>query len=148
MEVRERTDNFWKVFSVILLIVMVGLVGVIVWQGTASRPAFYEGRPTNAKSSLASLAPSLKPGGDLGRYWVSDLADGALPYVVNIQTKQKAQQQPKVSAQGSGDQQQEMMRRMQQMLPFDMPDQDQGQQFDMQPQQQMPEDPPASVPAS
>jgi len=139
MEVRERTDNFWKVFSVILLIVMVGLVGVIVWQGQAGRPAFYESRPSGAKGTLASLAPSLHAGSDLGRYWVSDLADGALPYVVNIQTKTKAPKQDKTQQGGSD--QQEMMRRMQQMLPFDFQDMDpnQQQQFDM-PQQQMPED--------
>ena len=138
MEVRERTDNFWKVFSVILLVIMVGLVSVIIWQGRGSRPAFYEGKPARAKSTLASLAPSLKAG-DLGRYWVSDLADGALPYVVNIQTKHKTEKAPKVSAQGGGEQQ-EMLRRFHDMLPFDMQEMDPQdmEQFDMP--QDMPED--------
>jgi serine protease Do len=129
MEVRDRTDNFWKVFSVILLVIMVGLVGVIVWQGQDSRPAFYEGKPARAKGSLASLAPSLKAGSDLGRYWVSDLADGALPYVVNIQTIHKAPKATKQSAEDT----QEMLRRFHQMLPFDMQDMspEEMQQFSM-----------------
>src|SRR5688500_4158583 len=98
MEVRERTDNFWKVFSVVLLLVMIGLVGVIIWQGTASRPAFYEGRPS-AKGSLAALSPALQANGG-NRYWVSDLAEHALPFVVNVQTKVKAPQRQTVQSDG------------------------------------------------
>lgn len=140
MEVRDRTDNFWKVFSVILLVVMVGLVGVIVWQGRGSRPAYYEGKPVHAKGALASIAPSLKAG-DLGRYWVSDLADGALPYVVNIQTKHKAPKLSKQSSQ-SGQDPHEMLRRFHDMLPFDMQEMDPQdmQQFSMPQEQEMPED--------
>jgi len=145
MEVRERTDNFWKVFSVILLIVMVGLVGVIVWQGQNNRPAFVESSHSTAKGHLASMSPAIHANGD-ERYWVSDLAEQALPFVVNIQTKVKAAKHvpSAASQQGGGDDQQELLRRFHQMLPFDMQQQmdpDQMQQFDMQQQeQQMPED--------
>jgi serine protease Do len=130
MEQRERTDNFWKVFSVLLLVIMIGMVGVIVWQGGSSRPAFSEGRP-RTKSQLASISPSLQAA-DRGRFWISDLAEGSLPYVVNIQTKVKA---PKRTAQAGGDE--EMLRRFQDILPFNVPlNPDDMQQFE----QELPED--------
>jgi len=137
MEVRTRTDNFWKVFSVILLVVMVGLVGVIVWQNAASRPAFYEGgHHGTAKSTLAALSPALKVGGG-DRYWVSDLAESALPYVVNIEVKVPQPKMPAQAAGQGGQDPREMLKQFHQLIPFDLPiDPQQMQQQGGQDQQQ------------
>nr|MDQ3024144.1 S1C family serine protease [bacterium] len=140
MEERPRTDNFWKVFSVLLLIIMIGMVGFIVWQGATSQPAFYEGKPRSG-SQLASLAPSLTVA-DNGRFWVSDLAEESLPYVVNIQTKMKAQRRM-TRAEGDGDSS-DMLRQFQQVVPFNIP----GMPEEMQQYQGMPEDMPMPEEAS
>jgi serine protease Do len=138
MEYR-RQDAFWKVFSVILLIVMVGLVGVIVWQSQQSRPAFYQSRPT-AQAKLAALSPALGATGD--RFWVSDLAEQALPFVVNIETKMTADE--RVEAR-EADESEDMMRKLQEMMPFGMP-LDPEEMRELQEQHEnMPEDMPSGV---
>jgi S1-C subfamily serine protease len=86
MEERKRSDNFWKVFSVILLVVMVGMMAFIIL--TTQRPKeSFRSRPT-AESRLAALSPAL---GTSDHFWVADLAEAALPFVVNVETTMKAE---------------------------------------------------------
>jgi serine protease Do len=111
MEQNRRPDAFWRAFSVVLLVVLLGLVAVMYFGGNKPKYVYHESKP-GGKSSLAALSSGMQLDHS-SIYWVADLADKALPFVVNIQTSAK------MSAQDSQDDpsNQEMMRQMQQMLP-------------------------------
>jgi len=122
MEIKVRkSDLFWKVLSVVLLVVLAGTVGVIVWQNS-ERQVFIEGG--HVKSNLAALNPGLAPReGNI--YWVADLAEKTMPYVVNVKTEIS----PKTVNRSNSGSQDEMMQQWQQLLPgplqqqFQLPDQ-------------------------
>jgi S1-C subfamily serine protease len=137
MEHKQRSDMFWKVLSVTLLVALAGLAAVVLWQGQNPRYIYYE-RGNQAKSELAALAPNANVNHD-SIYWIADLAEKSLPFVVNIETKFEAPQQ---SAQDPKQQKdaQDFMNQWQEMLPEpfkNMPAPENGQQ-----QYQLPEDHP------
>lgn len=86
MEQERRPDVFWKVFSVLLLIVLAGLTAAIVWHARLQKPVYMQNGGVKAASELAALNP-LAPHGADGIYWVADLADKTMPFVVNISTE-------------------------------------------------------------
>lgn len=121
MESKRQGDIFWKILAVVLLVVLVGMV-VYMYQGQAKpKYVYYESGNHKAKSDLAALAPSLNLNHD-SVYWVADLAEKALPFVVNIQTsvdvsKQKEDQQSQQDQGGP----QDLFQQWRQMMP-DSPD--------------------------
>src|SRR6185436_7481010 len=123
----RRSDSFWKAFSIVLLVVMMALVGVVVWQNQNPRTVIQRGNNTKAKSQLAALSPGLDISPE-NRYWISDLADKAMPYVVNVETKIKFEGHQQ--AQAMDPSMQDFMHQFQQIVPFGMPD----GQMDEQPQ--------------
>jgi serine protease Do len=132
---QKRSDSFWKVFAVILMIVVIGLAGVIAWQGQLR---FLGGgwNPGNgAKPIPAALSPSLNSNNG-SIYWVTDLAEKSLPFVVNVKTEFANEDQGKDSKGAGTDQKmhKDLMEQWQQMLPGPL-----GEQFK---QFQMPEDHP------
>jgi S1-C subfamily serine protease len=120
MERTSRQDGFWKGFSIVLLIVLVAVVGLMYFQSTQPRYVYHDSKSSGATRQLASLTTPFGNGTDI--YWVADLADRALPFVVNITTNLKPSDKKKEAAADDG-QTQKMLEEMQQMLPF-------GQQFD------------------
>ena len=62
----RKSDLFWKVLSVVLLVVLAGMVGVIVWQNREHQ-VYIEGG--QVKSNLAALNPGVAPR-DGNIYWV------------------------------------------------------------------------------
>jgi len=85
MDQQKRPDAFWKVFSVLLLVVLAGLIAAIVWHGM-HKAVYMQGNTIKTSSQLAGLNP-VPSGGNDGIYWIADLADKSLPFVVNIQTE-------------------------------------------------------------
>jgi S1-C subfamily serine protease len=118
MDERKRPDVFWKAFSVVLLVVLIGLVGLLYAQQAKPKYVYYDSS-SGPKSSLAALSKGMELDHS-SIYWVADLADKALPFVVNIQTSAKAS----ANQDGNSDEQQQLMQQMQQMMPPGM-----GQQF-------------------
>ena len=87
MENKVHKDTFWKLFSAILLVVLVGVVSYMVWHSQQPRHVYYEragGRGT-PQSELVALSPGLTVDHS-SIYWVADLAEQALPFVVNVET--------------------------------------------------------------
>lgn len=124
MEANHRPDNFWRGLSVVLLLLLVGLVSFMFLERGKARPVFYQSSPT-VKSTLASLDIASPPKGE-SIYWVADLAEKTMPFVVNIQTKVKPKSAQQKGGQQSQQPAQELMEQMQQILPF-------GDRFNMQP---------------
>ncbi len=133
----RRGDAFWKVLSLVLLFALVALVAIMMWQGRGSRPAFYQspGRTSAQLASLNKSSGSKAIDAATNPFWIADLAEGALPAVVNIQSEASPEKQKAEAAAHSGGGQQpprNLMEQWQQMLPgmpeFDMPD-DQYHQF-------------------
>lgn len=121
MESNQRPDTFWRGFSVVLLIILLGVVSYMLYSQRQSRPTFYQSSP-GVQSTLASYDLSSPPKGE-SIYWVADLAEKTMPFVVNIQTKIKPSES--VSKDNAADSRnQELMEQMQQLLPF-------GEGFDM-----------------
>lgn len=114
----HRTDSFWRAFAMVMLVVMAGLVGVIIWQGQQPRSVFYETPRAGAESKLATISPGIDAG-PFNRYWVSDLAETALPFVVNIETETTFSGRS-ARAQGGGGE--DFMRQWQQLMPFGEPE--------------------------
>lgn len=114
MEQRVNKDGFWKVLSVVLLLVLVGVVAYTVWQGQQPRYVYYEHGNNQAASKLAALSPSpsLQAGHD-DIYWIADLADKALPYVVHVETMYKQADDDQVRSLHE-----EMQRGLPQLFPF------------------------------
>lgn len=118
----RKSDLFWKVLSVVMLIVLVGMVSVIVWQNR-ERHVYIEGG--HLKSNMASLSPALTAR-EGNVYWVADLAEKCMPYVVNIKTEIPL---PQMDSKSKGSAQDKMMQQWEQMLPgplgqeFQLPDQ-------------------------
>jgi hypothetical protein len=74
MEQRVNKDGFWKVLSVVLLLVLAGVVAYTIWQGQQPRHVYYEHGGAQPHSQLAALSPSLEL--DHGSiYWMADLAE-------------------------------------------------------------------------
>jgi len=90
MEQRVNKDGFWKVLSVVLLLVLVGVVAFTFWQGQQPRYVYYERNANPPQSKMAALTPSPSVSHD-DIYWIADLAEQALPFVVHVETiyKQK-----------------------------------------------------------
>jgi serine protease Do len=87
MNEKQSGDTFWRVLSVLLLVALMGTVAVIVWQ--SQRPIVRNGQDTSqAKSHLAAYVPGLNGNGN-NVYWIADLAEKSLPFVVNIKTEMK-----------------------------------------------------------
>ncbi|HES58119.1 MAG TPA: hypothetical protein ENO21_01670, partial [Firmicutes bacterium] len=85
MDSRNRGDLFWKALAVVLLVVLVGMVAYVYLSQSKPKYIYYETDDHKPKSELAALAPSLQVNhGSI--YWVADLAEQAMPFVVNIQT--------------------------------------------------------------
>jgi serine protease Do len=113
MEHNGQSDRFWKAFSVVLLVVVVGLAAAMYFQGNKPKYVYYENKP-GAKSTLAALGTSMNVNHE-SIYWVADLADKALPFVVNIQTSAKPSDKDDSNPAPSSAQE-EMMRQMEEML--------------------------------
>src|SRR5437879_909413 len=117
MERNSRRDGFWKGFSIVLLVVLVAVVGLMYFQSQKPTYSYHESRGGGITSHLASLVSGNSTPDSI--YWVSDLAEKSLPFVVNIQTSIKPSAARKLAAQNNGDDDaQRMMEQMQQMLPF------------------------------
>jgi len=112
MEQRVNKDGFWKVLSVVLLLVLVGVVAWTVWQGRQPHYVYYERGANSAPSKLAALAPSLKTDQE-NIYWIADLAEQALPYVVHVETMYKQEDDGQVRSLHE-----EMQRNMPHLFPF------------------------------
>ena len=130
MEQKSRGDTFWKVFSVVLLVVLAGLATFVIWRGRSPQYVYYEHSGSQAKSEFAALAPNLEVDHD-SIYWIADLAEKSLPFVVNIETKIDLGKPD-----NDGEQAQDFMQQWQEMLPEPFQNMPEGHQF------QMPEDHP------
>jgi serine protease Do len=131
MENRNRGDVFWKVLAIVLLVVLVGMVAFIYQAQTKPKYIYYETDDHKPKSELAALAPSLQL--DHGSiYWVADLAESAMPFVVNIQTSIDMSERQR-EAENQPDSPQDFFREWRDLAPEDM------QEFDFR---QMPQDHP------
>jgi len=85
MEHQSNRDGFWKALSAVLVIVLIGIVAYTVWQAQQPRHIYYERVTSAPQSDLVALADPLAV--DHGSiYWVADLAEQALPFVVNVET--------------------------------------------------------------
>lgn len=136
MNENRSGDTFWRVLSVLLLVALIGTVAVMVWQG--QRPVVrYGPEASPAKSHLATYVPGLNGNGN-NVYWIADLAEKSLPFVVNIKTEMK-QEAPAASGANNGMQD----KRLQQNIPPELRQflEPWGQQFDNQ-GQQLPENHP------
>jgi serine protease Do len=112
-------DTFWKVFSALLLVVLIGVVAYTVWLQQQPRHVYYQRTPSQPVSDLAALAPGLTVDHD-SIYWVADLAEQALPFVVNVETVFEVPEHQEGDAQ-------DFMDEMQRSLPrffreFEMPE--------------------------
>jgi serine protease Do len=131
MSEKRGSDTFWKVLSVLLFVALISAVAIILWQG--KQPVVRYEQSAGAKSHLASFDPALSPTGS-NVYWIADLAEKSLPFVVNIRTEidLKAKKN-KSSDDGNKRLQQSLPPEFRQLLPEPF-----GQQYD----QQLPEDHP------
>lgn len=111
MEQRVSKDAFWKVLSVVLLVVLVGVVALTIWQGQRPRYVYYERGGAQPHSKLAALSPSLEVDHD-SIYWIADLAEQALPFVVHVETIYKQESNGSVRSLHE-----EMQRRMPDLFP-------------------------------
>lgn len=85
MNEKRTGDTFWRVLSVLLLVALMGTVAVVVW--LSKRPIVSYGPDSGpAKSHLATYTPGLGGNGN-NLYWIADLAEKSLPFVVNIKTE-------------------------------------------------------------
>ena len=81
-----QNDKFWKVLSVVLIVLLIGAVAVTVWQVQQSpKHVYYQRMSQPATSDMVALAPGLEVDHS-SIYWVADLAEQALPFVVNVET--------------------------------------------------------------
>ncbi len=131
MNEKRSSDAFWKVLSVLLFVALISTVAVILWQG--KQPVVRYEPTAGAKSHLASFDPALNPGGS-NVYWIADLAEKSLPFVVNISTEiDVSAKRKQASADGNKRLQQSLPPEFRQLLP---------EPFNQQMDQQMPEDHP------
>jgi len=85
-----KRDSFWKYLSFALIIFLIGVtaysaIGVRSLVVSAQRPANYPQKASYQPSAQSSEGRWLR---DV--YWVADLVDKALPFVVNVRTETKA----------------------------------------------------------
>jgi serine protease Do len=111
MDNKVRSDSFWKVFAVILLVALVSVVGIMFWQKANDRPVFYERTLVQPQANMANLPPVYEVDHS-SIYWVADLAEQALPFVVNVETVYEAE-----NAEEEQERTNEMMREMHEQLP-------------------------------
>ena len=81
----NNKDVFWKALSVILLVILVGVVAFSAWQAKQPRHIYYERGGSQSQSEMAALVPGLEVDHE-SIYWVADLAELALPFVVHVET--------------------------------------------------------------
>lgn len=131
MNEKRGSDTFWKVLSVLLFVALIGTVAVVLWQ--AKRPVVRYEPSAGAKSHLAAFDPANTAGGS-DVYWIADLAEKSLPFVVNIRTEIDLNaKKGKLADDGNKRLQQSLPPEFRQLLPEPF-----GQQFE----EQMPEDHP------
>ncbi len=112
-------DGFWRIFSVVL---MVAVIALSVANYT-SRPKynynFHESDRTQARTELASINTSAALDHD-SVYWIADLAQQSLPYVVSIKTAVNHEKLTESNGEGGRD----MMERFKHLAPqgFNLPD--------------------------
>ena len=85
MEHENRKDIFWKTLAVVLLVVLVGFIAFDFSRDQRPRVVYREGSRSQPSSEFAALSPSLTVNHE-SIYWVADLAEQALPFVVNVRT--------------------------------------------------------------
>jgi serine protease Do len=88
METEVKYDRFWKTLSIMLFVVLAGATSYLVWLNQQPRHVYYERnspRAVQPVSELVALSPGLEVDHD-SIYWVADLAEQALPFVVNVET--------------------------------------------------------------
>lgn len=88
METEVKNDRFWKTLSIMLFVVLAGATAFFMWLNQQPRHVYYERSSTRASqpvSELVALSPGLEVDHD-SIYWVADLAEQALPFVVNVET--------------------------------------------------------------
>jgi len=85
MNENPRNDMFWKILSVSLIVILGGVVALAVWQGRQPKYVYYERNDSPTVSEMVALAPGLEVDHS-SIYWVADLAEKALPFVVNVET--------------------------------------------------------------
>lgn len=112
-------DLFWKVLSAVLLVVLIGVVAYTALLQRQPKHVYYERTSSQPVSELAALAPGLTVDHD-SIYWIADLAEKALPFVVNVETVFKAPEPQEGDAK-------DFMDEMQRSLPrffqeFEMPE--------------------------
>ena len=119
-------DGFWKIFSVILMVAVIALAVVNFVSQPRYSYKFHESSKTQAKAELASISnnKALEHG---GVYWIADLAQQSLPYVVNIKTAVNEEKLAEIH----GNSQQDMIEQWKHLAP---------QGFNMPPETEMPED--------
>lgn len=120
MHETRRGDAFWKVLSLVLLFTLMALVAVVLWQGRSTRPAFYQNdnRPASQLASLGGGGSKAALDAKSNPFWIADLAEGALPCVVNIQSeKSAAKLEAELKGQSGQDMPKSLMEQWQEMLP-------------------------------
>ncbi len=92
----------WKVLVVLLFIVIIAQFGYIVWKGTGKQTVIWtssSGRPVPASYENAVLNPSNVRSQSYQApsevYWIADLAEKSLPFVVNIRSETVPKVEPK-----------------------------------------------------
>ncbi|MCH7471963.1 trypsin-like peptidase domain-containing protein [bacterium] len=91
---QNRSDGYWRVLSIVLLVALTGMVAFTYWQGQ-KKPSYvyYESGRSRPQSELVKIAPSLSI--DYGSiYWVADLAEKSLPFVVNVESRFRLNETP------------------------------------------------------
>jgi S1-C subfamily serine protease len=138
MEQKQNSDGFWKVLAVLLFIALIGTVAVMAWQ-IRQPPVRYAPSISAAKSHLASYDPGYGGGGN-NVYWIADLAEKSLPFVVNVQvTYAPAAEDKDTQSNGNGQSQRQRVQpglppELRQLLPEPF-----GEQFQFQMPQGQPE---------
>lgn len=86
-------DRFWKTLALGLIVVLVGLV---IYLGHTTAEFRVKGSYQANYSQPASFRAPLMAGNDVGGniYWVADLVEKALPFVVNVRTSTRPESGP------------------------------------------------------
>lgn len=82
---QNNNERFWKATTVVLIIV---LIGAVIYMGSLMQNMKAAGGSSSVKALNAAYdVKALKAGED--PYWVADLVQEALPFVVNVRTESK-----------------------------------------------------------
>lgn len=85
MEKKVKSDLFWKGLAAVLLLVLVGMVVIDYQQDHRPKYVYRQSQDSPVRSEFASLSAGVEIDHS-SIYWVADLAEQALPFVVNIKT--------------------------------------------------------------